>query len=645
MHPAPVYRSDAVTQPRSAGRKIPDARRKAAEPGGTGDADKAPAGRKADAPASGRSRARAGDGSEAAAGGTSDAPATPADHEPRRILGRYRLEKRIAIGGMAEVWRAHDEVLGRSVAVKLLHQHLLPDAATRQRFEREARAAAGLSHPGIVGIYDVAVAADEAAIVMEYVPGETLSHILVRRGRLPQIDSVDLAVQVAGALEHAHSRGVIHRDLKPDNILVGVDGRAHLLDFGIARRVEAGSARLTSAGTVVGTLRYMSPEQLAGEAGDERTDVFGLGSTLYQMLAGRPPFDAGAPVALLEQQRERPPAIAGVPAELMAIIWDALERDPARRLPSASRLGGRLRGWLVGAARETGEPARPARGSVVPVLPPDQMDATASAEAAAARERRVEERERGEAWGPAATGEVWVRRDRSRRRSVLMGLLVIGLLLAAAALLLPGLGPPGGRPGAVPDDAQTRVFRATQDARIALVDGSEVGAGGDETLPVGEYDGFLYRSLVRFEPDWPGMSRIYRIELRLTSTSSVKVRRDGSASTLVRRNTDGEWQQGNQTTPSPRNAVTWANAPQITEAGQASFEGPAGSNEAITIDITALYLAMAPHTLGGQGEADLGLTLLAASDNGRKASGGDTNEFWSSEAGERGPQLIVSYAP
>jgi hypothetical protein len=226
-----------------------------------------------------------------------------------------------------------------------------------------------------------------------------------------------------------------------------------------------------------------------------------------------------------------------------------------------------------------------------------------------------------------------------------MGLLVIGLLLAAAALLLPGLSPPGGRPGAVPADAETRVFAATQDARIALVDGSEVGAGGDETLPVGDYEGFLYRSLLRFEPNWRGMSRIYRIELRLTSTSSVKVRRDGSASTLVRRNTEGDWQEGSQTTPSPRNAVTWANAPQMTEAGQASFEGPAGSNQAITIDITALYLPLAPHTLGGQGGADLGLTLLAASDDGRRASGGDTNEFWSSEAGERAPQLIVSYAP
>jgi tRNA A-37 threonylcarbamoyl transferase component Bud32 len=621
-----VYLSDAVTQPRSAGRKIPEARRRAAAPEAAADADEAVA-------------------DEAA-------PAAPAEDEPRRILGRYRLDKRIAIGGMAEVWRAHDEVLGRSVAVKLLHQHLLPDAATRERFEREARAAAGLSHPGIVGIYDVAVTADEAAIVMEYVPGETLSHILVRRGRLPQIDSVDLAVQVAGALEHAHSRGVIHRDLKPDNILVGVDGRAHLLDFGIARTVEAGSARLTTAGTVVGTLRYMSPEQLAGEAGDERTDVFGLGSTLYQMLAGRPPFDAEAPVALLEQQRERPPAIAGVPVELMRIAWDALEHDPARRLPSASRLGGRLRGWLVDAAREVGEKARPSRGSVVPVLPPDEMDAAASdqaaaaaAEAVAARRRGVPDRDRGETWGPAATAEVWVQRDRSRRRSVLMGLLVIGLLVAAAALLLPGLGPAGGRPGAIPADAETRVFGATQDARIALVGGSEVGAGGDETLPIGEYEGFLYRSLIRFEPDWRGMSRIYRIELRLTSTSSVKVRRDGSASTLVRRNTGGEWEEGSQTTPSPRNAVTWANAPQTTEAGQASFEGPAGSNEEITIDITAVYLPMAPHTLGGQGGTDLGLTLLAASDDGRRAPGGDTNEFWSSEAGQRRPQLIVSYAP
>ncbi|MBA3778325.1 MAG: serine/threonine protein kinase, partial [Chloroflexi bacterium] len=228
-----------------------------------------------------------------------DAPTSTGAAEPRRILDRYRLEERLGVGGTAEVWRAEDELLGRMVAVKLLHTHLLPDASSRARVEAEARSAAALTHPGIVGVYDIAMSDDEAAIVLEYVAGEPLNDLLARQGRLAERVAAAIGRQVAEALEHAHERGIVHRDVKPANILVSPDGRARLVDFGIARTLEENAERLTLTGAVVGTLRYMAPEQLDGEPADRQTDVFGLGATLYEMLAGRPPFEASGVAVLL----------------------------------------------------------------------------------------------------------------------------------------------------------------------------------------------------------------------------------------------------------------------------------------------------------------------------------------------------------
>jgi len=180
------------------------------------------------------------------------------------VMGRYRLVEPLGTGGSAEVWRGVDERLGRTVAVKLLHHHLLPDEAARARFKREAEAAAALSHPGIVAVFDAQALPAGAAIIFELVDGKPLSDRLAREGALPVPEAARIGAEVAEALHHAHERGVVHRDVKPGNILLDTEGRARLVDFGIARLLEAGSAHLTTAGMITGTLRYLAPEQLAG---------------------------------------------------------------------------------------------------------------------------------------------------------------------------------------------------------------------------------------------------------------------------------------------------------------------------------------------------------------------------------------------
>ena len=268
--------------------------------------------------------------------------------EQRLILGRYRLTERIASGGSAEVWRAIDEQLGREVAVKRLHPHLLPDEASRKRLAAEARSAAGLSHPVIVGIYDVDATGESAALVMELVDGESLGTRIGRDGPLDPRRAVEITADVAEALFHAHQRGVIHRDVKPGNVLLANDGRTRLVDFGIAHSLAASAERLTLTGTVIGTLHAMSPEQLAAGPIAPRTDLYGLGVVLHEALTGRQPYPTSSPVALADAQRAGPPDLAGIEPALASVITACLAYDPEQRPLHAGALAAALREWLAG---------------------------------------------------------------------------------------------------------------------------------------------------------------------------------------------------------------------------------------------------------------------------------------------------------
>ncbi|MEO6295434.1 MAG: protein kinase [Candidatus Limnocylindria bacterium] len=264
------------------------------------------------------------------------------------ILDRYRLIERLASGGSAEVWRAHDEQLDRPVAVKRLHPHLLPDQASRKRLAAEARAVAGLSHPVIVDVYDVDATGEAPALIMELVDGESLSARIDRDGPLPPREAAAVTADLAEALYHAHQRGVIHRDVKPGNVLLAADGRTRLVDFGIAHSLAEAAERLTLTGTVIGTLRAMAPEQLAGGPITPRTDLYGLGVVLHEALTGRPPYPAGSPVALADAQRAGPPPMDGVDSTLAGIVVACLALEPENRPLHAGALAVALRGWIAG---------------------------------------------------------------------------------------------------------------------------------------------------------------------------------------------------------------------------------------------------------------------------------------------------------
>jgi eukaryotic-like serine/threonine-protein kinase len=256
---------------------------------------------------------------------------------------RYEIIRHLARGGMAEVYLARDQLLDRQVALKVLFPELSADPSFVERFRREAQAAANLNHPNIVSVYDWGEDGSTYFIVMEYVDGQTLRD-LIRAGRLAPQQVADVGADIAAALSFAHRNGVIHRDVKPGNVLITSTGQVKVTDFGIARaaRENAGES-LTQTGTVMGTATYFSPEQAQGIAIDARSDVYALGVVLYEMVAGKPPFTGDNPVAIAFQHvKEAPPPLvasgATVPSALEAVIMKSLAKAPDDRYPSANDL-------------------------------------------------------------------------------------------------------------------------------------------------------------------------------------------------------------------------------------------------------------------------------------------------------------------
>ncbi|RCV50948.1 serine/threonine-protein kinase [Marinitenerispora sediminis] len=282
-------------------------------------------------------------------GASDTGPTGPGTRAGTLLSGRYRLEEQIGAGGMGEVWRATDTLLNRPVAVKMLHTSQVAEPTSRERFRTEARITAALSHPGIAQVFDYGEQDDHAYLVMELVPGEPLSSILKRNDGLEIGAALDILHQAAQALGAAHARGVVHRDIKPGNLLVTEEGAVKLTDFGIARGNE--SVTLTQTGMVMGTAQYISPEQAAGQPATPASDIYSLGVLAYECLAGRPPFTADTPLALaLAHTREPPPPLPDdVPAPVRALVERLLEKDPADRVSSAgeiAQLAQRLRGAL-----------------------------------------------------------------------------------------------------------------------------------------------------------------------------------------------------------------------------------------------------------------------------------------------------------
>ena len=258
--------------------------------------------------------------------------------------GRYAVIERVGSGGMAEVYRARDDLLGREVAIKVLHDRYSRDRAFVERFRREAQSAANLNHPNVVALYDYGADDDTYYIVMEFIEGRSLADVIDSEGPLLPERAAEIASDVAKALERAHTNGLVHRDVKPSNIMMTSSGQTKVTDFGIARALGGdGEQTMTQTGMVIGTASYLSPEQAQGNKIDGRSDVYSLGIVLHEMLTGNPPFSGDTPLAIAYKHvRENPPAPSSinsdVPSELDAITMKALAKNPDNRYSSAHEM-------------------------------------------------------------------------------------------------------------------------------------------------------------------------------------------------------------------------------------------------------------------------------------------------------------------
>jgi eukaryotic-like serine/threonine-protein kinase len=413
------------------------------------------------------------------------------------IADRYELEELVGTGGMSTVFRARDRQLERRVAIKILHEHYARDPEYLERFRREARAVAKLSHPNIVTVIDRGDDDGRQYIVFEYVEGENLKELILRTGRLPVRQALELALAVADGLAFAHDRGLVHRDVKPQNVLLNGEGEVKVTDFGIARslRVEHG---VTQTGTVLGTGEYLAPEQASGKQVSPATDVYSLGVVLWELLAGDVPFVGENFVAIaLRHVNEPPPLLRerrpDVSPRLEAAVDRALAKDPARRFPSMAAFATELRACLSEVERDAVPPPPADDLAMTLVTPP------AHAPPPAARP------------GPPA---------RRRRRRPLVWVLV-ALLVAAAAFaavfLLGGAGHHSGTSGGAPSGKPVRLHGlAGYDPQGDGVEGNAVAADATDGSTLTSWSTETYRG-----PDFAGLKT--GVGLVLTAGGPMKL--------------------------------------------------------------------------------------------------------------------------
>ncbi|WP_432995892.1 Stk1 family PASTA domain-containing Ser/Thr kinase [Dactylosporangium sp. CA-233914] len=341
--------------------------------------------------------------------------------QPRLLGGRYQVGELLGYGGMAEVHRGRDLRLGRDVAIKTLRTDLARDATFQLRFRREAQNAASLNHPAIVAVYDTGEERGPAGeelpyIVMEFVNGRTLKEVLAAEGRLMPRRALEITADICAALEFSHRHGIIHRDIKPGNVMLTQTGQVKVMDFGIARALASGATTMTQTSAVIGTAQYLSPEQARGEPVDARSDVYATGCVLFELVCGHPPFVGDNPVSVAYQHvREdpRPPSSSNrdVTPDIDAVVLKALAKNPLNRYQSA----GEMRADVMRAA--AGRPV-----SAPPVMTEEEMASVMAAQTTAYRP-------------PPASRQPARANQRQKRKSstgVIVSLTILSLLAVAA---------------------------------------------------------------------------------------------------------------------------------------------------------------------------------------------------------------------
>jgi beta-lactam-binding protein with PASTA domain/predicted Ser/Thr protein kinase len=369
-----------------------------------------------------------------------------------QIFGdRYEVQGRIGVGGMAEVWRGHDRVLNRTVAIKTLLPQFARDAGFVDRFRREAQAAARLNHPGIVSVYDSGTDGDTPYIVMQFIEGRTLADYLASGKTIPPMKAAQVAKEIAEALAAAHAEGVIHRDIKPANIMVTRDGKVLVMDFGIARLIS-GPETAPQTSAVLGTASYLSPEQAQGQSVDARTDIYALGVVLYEMLTGRPPFTGDSPMAIAYKQVNATPEAPSsvnpdVPPELDAVVMRALSKNPANRYQTGQEFADDLERARTG-GQVMATPLLPAGGEATQVISRPQPTS-------------VLPPQRDE---PGGSRKAWI--------GALLAILIMALLAAGGYLIVTMLtGDGGGELVAVPnvvDMPEAEARQTLEDAGLVV---------------------------------------------------------------------------------------------------------------------------------------------------------------------------------
>ena len=354
------------------------------------------------------------------------------DDVPTTLADRYQLTRIVGRGGMGEVWAARDLRLGRDVAVKRLSPHLASEPGVRERFDVEARAAAGLNHPNVVAVFDSGEHEGIPFLIMELLPGRTLADELVD-GPLDPARARQVGSEVLAALAASHAAGILHRDVKPGNVLLGVDGAVKVADFGIAKSTEA--LDLTTTGTVVGTAAYLAPERLSGQPATAQADLYAVGVLLYEALSGQKPYAADTPMGLLRAVEAQDPvplseARPGLDPSLVAIVERAMDPDPSRRFASAAVMAAALRGQPVPPAGAVAADPAAAATSVI------SHTRVLTSPVGAAAGGRIEPRR---AAAPAAVAA-------ARARPRLGPTAVAAVLLVVAMVVIVALATRGGEP-------------------------------------------------------------------------------------------------------------------------------------------------------------------------------------------------------